>query len=187
MTRYRKKPVEIEAVQFTGDNIEEIAEFMGIPLAGLQVSVDAVLRMDGNYGENTHIHIPTLEGTMTANCGDWIIKGVKGEFYPCKPDIFDETYEVIEDEGMTDLKSKPYPKSLLKLPEMTDAEKEAIRKNIEANDTTVLPLIEIHPVNNVIRDIGKVLEWLYIRGIGMHGMNEKIEELLRNITKEGEE
>lgn len=96
MTRYRKKPVEIEAVQFTGDNVREIAEFMGIPLAGLQVSVDAVLRMDGDYSENTHIHIPTLEGTMTANYGDWIIKGVKGEFYPCKPDIFDETYMIVE-------------------------------------------------------------------------------------------
>lgn len=97
MTRYRKKPVEIEAVQFTGDNVEEIAEFMGISRWGLQVSVDAVLCMDGNYGENTHIHIPTLEGTMTANCGDWIIKGVKGEFYPCKPDIFEETYERVEE------------------------------------------------------------------------------------------
>ena len=97
MTRYRKKPVEIEAVQFTGDNEYEIAEFMGIPLCVLQVSVDAVLRMDGDYSENTHIHIPTLEGTMTANCGDWIIKGVKGEFYPCKPDIFDATYEEVKE------------------------------------------------------------------------------------------
>lgn len=97
MTRYRKKPVEIEAVQFTGDNVGEIAEFMGISLCGLQVSVDAVLRMDGDYSGNTHIHIPTLEGTMTANCGDWIIKGVKGEFYPCKPDIFEETYERVKE------------------------------------------------------------------------------------------
>ena len=97
MTRYRKKPVEIEAVQFTGDNEYEIADFMHLPITALQMSVDAVLRTDGDYRENTHIHIPTLEGVMTANCGDWIIKGVKGEFYPCKPDIFDETYEEVKE------------------------------------------------------------------------------------------
>lgn len=95
--RFRKKPIIIDAIQFTGDNLMEIAEFMGISRWGLQVSVDAVLRMDGNYGENTHIHIPTLEGTMTANCGDWIIKGVNGEFYPCKPNIFERTYEKVEE------------------------------------------------------------------------------------------
>ena len=97
MTRYRKRPIEIEAVQFTGDNEYEIAKFMGIPIAGLQMSVDTVFRADGDYRKNTHIHIHTLEGTMTANCGDFIIKGVKGEFYPCKPDIFDETYEEVDE------------------------------------------------------------------------------------------
>lgn len=97
MTRYRKRPIEIEAVQFTGDNEYEIAKFMGISLAGLQMSVDTVLRTDGDYRENTHIHIHTLEGTMIVNCGDYIIKGVKGEFYPCKPDIFNETYEGVEE------------------------------------------------------------------------------------------
>lgn len=96
MAKYRKKPIEIEAVQFTGDNEYEIADFMHLPITALQTSVDAVLRIDGDYRENTHIHIPTLEGTMIANCGDWIIKGVKGEFYPCKPDIFDETYDLID-------------------------------------------------------------------------------------------
>lgn len=97
MTRYRKRPIEIEAVQFTGDNEYEIAKFMGIPIAGLQMSVDTVFRTDGDYRENTHIHINTLEGTMTANCGDYIVKGVKGEFYPCKPDIFSETYEEVDE------------------------------------------------------------------------------------------
>lgn len=95
--KYRKKPVEIEAVQFTGDNEYEIADFMHLPVTALQMSVDAVFRTDGDYRENKHIHINTLEGTMTANCGDWIIKGVKGEFYPCKPDIFDETYEEVRE------------------------------------------------------------------------------------------
>lgn len=97
MTRYRKRPIEIEAVRFTGDNKCEIAKFMGISIAELQMSVDTVLRTDGDYRENTHIHIHTLEGTMTANCGDYIVKGVKGEFYPVKPHIFSETYEEIEE------------------------------------------------------------------------------------------
>ena len=95
--KYRKKPIEIEAVQFTGDNEYEIADFMHLPITALQMSVDAVLRTDEDYRENMHIHIPTPEGTMTANCGDWIIKGIKGEFYPCKSDIFDETYEEVKE------------------------------------------------------------------------------------------
>lgn len=95
MTRYRKKPIEIEAIQYTGNDYE-IANFMKLPITALQTSVDAVLRADGDYRKNCHIHINTLEGVMTANYGDYIIKGVKGEFYPCKPDIFDETYEIVE-------------------------------------------------------------------------------------------
>lgn len=79
-----------------------------------------------------------------------------------------------------------YKKGILKLPEATDADKEAIRKAMEANDKTI-PIIQIHPMKDTIRDIGKVLEWLYYRGIPIHGMDEEIEELLRNITKEGEE
>lgn len=74
--RFRKKPVEVEAVLWTGSNTEDVVPFMGA----------AVLR-----GRN--IEIETLEGTMTANPGDWIIRGIKGEFYPCKPDIFEGTYE----------------------------------------------------------------------------------------------
>lgn len=97
MSRYRKKPIEIEAIQFTGDNEDEIAKFMGISLTELWMGVDAVLRTDGDYRENTHIHILTPEGMMTADCGDYIIKDVKSEFYPCKPDIFDETYEEVKE------------------------------------------------------------------------------------------
>lgn len=82
--RYKKKPVEIEAIQFTGWNAGDVLAFMG-------ENTD----VDNNgipYGE---IHIDTLEGIMTAKIDDYIIKGVKGEFYPCKPDIFEETYEII--------------------------------------------------------------------------------------------
>ena len=79
-----------------------------------------------------------------------------------------------------------YKKGILKLPEVTDADKEAIRKAIEANDSTV-PLIEIRPMKDTIRNIGKVLAWLYSQGILMNGRDDQIEELLKGILKEGEE
>ena len=77
---YRKKPVVIEAIQFTGQNDTEIADFV---------------RAEGYDPDDTRPSwmIRTSEGTMRADVGDWIIKGVKGEFYPCKPDIFEATYE----------------------------------------------------------------------------------------------
>lgn len=82
MPFYRKKPVIIEAIQFTGMNYNEIFSFM----QGLCES-----RQIGNK-----IIIKTLEGNMQTDKDDWIIKGVKGEFYPCKPDIFEKTYELVE-------------------------------------------------------------------------------------------
>lgn len=76
--KYIKKPVEIEAVQWTGDNTKEIKDFVE-PIA--------------EYLEDENvIVIPTLEGEMKASINDYIIKGVKGEFYPCKQDIFEDTY-----------------------------------------------------------------------------------------------
>lgn len=79
-----------------------------------------------------------------------------------------------------------YKKGILKLPEVTDADKEAIRKAMEANDKAI-PIIQVHPMKDTLRDIGKVLEWLYVCGIGTHSKNEYIEELLRNILKEAGE
>lgn len=81
MPRFRKKPVEVEAVQFTGDNADEIGRFAGLAA--------------GVFGRDHHLQIKTLEGNMTVSPGDWVIRGVKGEFYPCKPDIFAETYEEV--------------------------------------------------------------------------------------------
>ncbi len=81
--RYRKRPVVIEAVQWTGENTNEIYKF-----AGKAVSAE-VYKSDGKL-----LAIETLEGTMYAPVGDYIIKGVDGEFYPCKPDIFEKTYEI---------------------------------------------------------------------------------------------
>jgi len=82
--RYRKKPVVIEAVQYTGTlmNVVELAAFMKQEIIA-------------NEGK---LEIPTLEGVMTASQGDFIIKGIHGEFYPCKPDIFEQTYEAVTDE-----------------------------------------------------------------------------------------
>ncbi|CAB4143305.1 hypothetical protein UFOVP450_106 [uncultured Caudovirales phage] len=85
MNKYRKKPVVIEALQFTRNNWEEIQTFT----QGQAHTLTIERRMDGKC---TCI-IPTLEGEHIANEGDWIIKGVQGEYYPCKPDIFEQTYE----------------------------------------------------------------------------------------------
>jgi hypothetical protein len=79
MSKFRKKPVVIEAVQFTPLSIEACEEFVG-----------------GDMGNGPEGYvIATLEGAMHVSVGDWIIRGVQGEFYPCKPDIFAETYEPV--------------------------------------------------------------------------------------------
>lgn len=90
MSEYRKKPIVIEAVLNRGSNLKEIETF----LAGKVLPDSYAPRGDFgiNWG-NGEVFIHTLEGTMLANVGDWIIKGVKGEFYPCKPDVFEATYE----------------------------------------------------------------------------------------------
>jgi hypothetical protein len=76
---YRKKPVEIQAVQLTPFNLDEVEGFVG---GDLQTRNDEII-------------IATLEGAMPASLNDWIIRGIKGEFYPCKPDIFAATYEAV--------------------------------------------------------------------------------------------
>lgn len=89
--KYRKKPVIIEAIQFedNSDRIIEIHEFMG----------GDTIRVNYEDRDNPYLKIETLEGTMKASVGDYIIKGVNGEFYPCKPDIFEKTYERVIDEA----------------------------------------------------------------------------------------
>jgi len=82
--KYRKKPVVIEACRLKYDNSDEIVTWVG----------DRARCVEG-HGQPV-VLIDTLEGQMQANVGDWIIQGVKGEFYPCKPDIFEATYEAAE-------------------------------------------------------------------------------------------
>jgi hypothetical protein len=83
--KFRKKPVVIEAHQFDGSNCIQLLRWMNVP-----------------GWDNPELHgtdhpvIHTLEGDMTPEIGDWIIRGVKGEFYPCKPDIFEMTYERVD-------------------------------------------------------------------------------------------
>lgn len=84
--KYRKLPVEIEAIQFEDESnrLIEIQEFM-----------NSDLHLNYNDKNNAKLLIHTLEGTMEASVGDYIIKGINGEFYPCKPDIFEKTYEEV--------------------------------------------------------------------------------------------
>lgn len=94
MAKYRKKPVEIEAIQWNGANESEIEAFVG-DVAKFTVTSDAAWKV--NMAKPiTKLEIETLEGIMTAQIGDFIIRGVEGEFYPCKPDIFERTYDKID-------------------------------------------------------------------------------------------
>lgn len=84
--KYRKKPVVIEAIQFTSENKDIVFNW-----------VTCNRYPDFDKDNNPVLVIQTLEGNMTANLGDFIIKGINGEFYPCKPGIFEKTYEEVEE------------------------------------------------------------------------------------------
>jgi hypothetical protein len=83
--KYRNKPVVVEAMIFTGANADEVDKW-----------INGEKAIPG-WGTCTLLAIETLEGTMYAQVGDYIIRGVNGEFYPCKPDIFTKTYETLEE------------------------------------------------------------------------------------------
>jgi hypothetical protein len=93
--KYRKKPVIIEAIQWNENNLEEVMKFIGSEFKYEKNTSYYTCKF--NYGTALGLRLCTLEGEMKVNKGDYIIKGVKGEFYPCKPDIFEETYEVVEE------------------------------------------------------------------------------------------
>jgi hypothetical protein len=82
--RYRKKPVVIDAIQWRVVNHEEVKQFLG---------EDYVAVLSKYAKKPAHLSIRTLEGQLYAAPGDWIIRGIHGEHYPCKPDIFEATYE----------------------------------------------------------------------------------------------
>jgi len=79
---FRKKPVAVEAIQYTDKTAEQVVKFIG-----------NTKHTWGRNEKGTVLYLDTLEGGHEASQNDWIIKGVKGEFYPCKPDIFEQTYE----------------------------------------------------------------------------------------------
>lgn len=84
--QFRKKPVVIDAVQWDGS----------ASTADLFIGESYGVDWEYSLVSNGDILIPTLEGSMLCRVGDWIIRGVKGEYYPCKPDIFEATYEAVE-------------------------------------------------------------------------------------------
>jgi hypothetical protein len=85
--QFRKKPVVIEAIKFDRSNWNDVWRFTNLTARNFKIEK----RINGL----AYCEIPTLEGIMTAFEGDYIIKGVNGEFYPCKPDIFEKTYEEV--------------------------------------------------------------------------------------------
>ncbi|MGW7734634.1 hypothetical protein [Bacillus velezensis] len=100
MTRYKKRPIEVEAFEYGTDwpdwFHDKVKSSDVVTYAGIIPSSDPFERSEGLWCE-----IKTLEGIMTAKEGDWIIKGINGEIYPCKPDIFKKTYEKVDSEMKT--------------------------------------------------------------------------------------
>lgn len=110
MAFYRKKPVVIEAIQYKGPNIDIIRKFLGDNIVAEEYDTD----ISKDYP--TEIQIKTLEGYMYVSLRDFVIKGIKGEFYPCKPDIFYKTYDPALDVQYTQCDYHPVcPKCLGKL------------------------------------------------------------------------
>lgn len=87
--RFRKKPVTVEAILLTSSNVHEVARWCGGRVDGRICEEDEYQ----DYQDLRYLSIPTLEGVMRAEFGDYVIRGVNGEFYPFKRDIFDKTYE----------------------------------------------------------------------------------------------
>lgn len=93
---FRKKPVIVDAVQLRWDTWDEMCDFAGV---GKLTDGKPEGVPDGSGEDKIRMAIPTLEGVMMAEQNDWVIRGVKGELYPCKPDIFEATYEALSKSG----------------------------------------------------------------------------------------
>lgn len=130
MTKYRKKPVEVEAFKFYVDAFPDW--FTNA------VTENKVILRNCNYGkysiDEARCEIKTLEGTMVANGGDYIIKGIKGELYPCKSEIFEATYETVN--GLSTIMVT------LNVDEVVKRFTEKLEENL--NDQGGLKCIEIH-------------------------------------------
>ena len=97
MPNYRKKPVVIEAIEFSETNLFDVITFIDGRRPDLKsnMALDTWSEYESWVIANKGLFIETLEGSIFASMGDYIIKGVKGEFYPCKPDIFALTYDEV--------------------------------------------------------------------------------------------
>ena len=104
--KYRKRPVVVEAIQYVDGNLSEVMKFCKDTLF------------------TDHLYICTLEGNMRVSKGDYIIKGVHSEFYPCKPDIFEETYEAVNtnDDHVSIKPEKPFFKTYSEEPTLENTE-----------------------------------------------------------------
>ena len=105
MKKYKKRPIEIEAFQLTREFFEDFFNrFPSNVTAFSKAYGTSIITFfkesypSGAAYEPYYAMIPTLEGRMRADMNDWIIKGVQGEYYPCKPDIFEQTYDLVEDD-----------------------------------------------------------------------------------------
>lgn len=92
--KYRKKPVTVDAVRYTGDNLAEVEQFLGREAKAEEATLSGPGR-----GLHDGIRIHTLEGTLTASVGDWVVQGTRGEFYPVKPDPFADTFEPVPEDA----------------------------------------------------------------------------------------
>lgn len=106
--KYRKKPIIVEAIQYTDDNLLEVMEFCG----------------EGKTLFGSYLYIVTLEGNMRVNIGDYVIKGVRGEFYPCEKSIFEETYEAVNtnDDHISVKPKRPWFKTYSEEPTLENTE-----------------------------------------------------------------
>ena len=128
MQKFVKKPVVIEAIQYNGENIEAIEDFVGKKLSTVMAS-DVYVKLI----------IPTLEGYMKASKGDYIIKGIKGEFYPCKPDIFKEIYSLVTEKSTVEKNELTFGEKAVGLPfNPSNDDKVSLAKQLIANTIDLL-------------------------------------------------
>lgn len=91
MAKFKKKPVVVEAEQFVLFEHNKSAQYVDI------LGIKFPVYRDSVQNRMPYLLIPTLEGNMRADHLDWIIKGIKGEIYPCKPDVFEKTYDAVKE------------------------------------------------------------------------------------------
>ncbi|MFA5378793.1 MAG: hypothetical protein WC455_23780 [Dehalococcoidia bacterium] len=144
---YTKKPVTIQAIEWTGDNLRAVINFTGLHESAAKWSweeYEQVVKKDG-------LKIFTLEGQMMASIGDYIIRGVKGEFYPCKPDIFAATYAASAQSAEPDESEFPLHSAAFVDESAEPQEAEAVlRRYIKGNSPIdwdrIKPLIDAYAV-----------------------------------------